>query len=175
MHAYCRAGEAWQIEWTNVDTEKNTITINNPEKHGLPRQIKVSSKLIAMLERLPKTSKRVFGDGELQHMRQNFIIQRKRIANKTQNPRIMQIHFHTLRHWGATMLYHKTKMLLHVQKQLGHRSIISTILYTHLVDFEGDEYLTRRTNNIDEAEELLKSGFDYITDMEGYKLFRKRK
>ena len=73
------------------------------------------------------------------------------------------------------MLYHKTKLLLHVKEKLGHRSIVSTILYTHLVDFEGDEYITKRTNNIDEAEELLKSGFDYITDMEGYKLFRKRK
>jgi len=171
----CRAGEAWRLEWIDIDTKSNVITINNPEKHGLPRQIKVSSKLIAMLERLPKTSKLVFGDGKLHYLRQNFIYQRRRIAKKLQNPRIMRIHFHTFRHWGASMLYHKTNSLLVVKERLGHRSILSTMIYTHLVNFESNEFITRRTNNIDEAEDLLKAGFDYITDMEGFKLFRKRK
>lgn len=171
----CRAGEAWQLEWTHIDCEHNIITINNPEKHGLPRQIKVSSKLISMVQALPKTSKHVFGGHMLAHFRKNFTIQRRRVANTLKNPRIEQIHFHTLRHWGASMLYHKTKSILHVKERLGHRSIVSTMIYTHLVSFESDDFITRRTKDIDEAEELLKAGFDYVTDMEGYKLFRKRK
>jgi len=171
----CRAGEAWRLEWTHIDCEHNIITINNPEKHGLPRQIKVSSKLISMIQALPKTSKHVFGGHMLAHFRKNFTIQRRRVANTLKNPRIEQIHFHTLRHWGASMLYHKTKSILHVKERLGHRSIVSTMIYTHLVSFESDDFITRRTKDINEAEELLKAGFDYVTDMEGYKLFRKRK
>ena len=53
---WCRSGEAWRLEWTDVDSERNIITINSPEKNRLPRQFRVSSKLIAMLNVLPKTS-----------------------------------------------------------------------------------------------------------------------
>jgi len=38
----------------------------------------------------------------------------------------MQIHFHTFRHWKATMEYHKTKAILHVMKVLGHKNINNT-------------------------------------------------
>jgi len=38
------------------------------------------------------------------------------------------------------MTYYKTKDVLYVKKILGHKSINSTLLYTHLVSFEGDEY-----------------------------------
>ena len=124
---------------------------------------------------LKKKGRHVFGEGKQISLHNKFIHQRRRVAKNLQNPRIEQIHFHTLRHWHATMLYHKTKSILHVKERLGHKTITSTMIYTHLVNFEGDEYVTKRTKDIDEAEELLKAGFNYVTDMNGYKLFRKRK
>ncbi|NIR86411.1 tyrosine-type recombinase/integrase [Candidatus Bathyarchaeota archaeon] len=96
-------------------------------------------------------------------------------AHKLQNPRINRITFHTLRHWGAIMEYHRTKDILHVKEGLGHRSITSTIIYTHLVNFEGDEYHTATSKSIKEDEELLKAGFEYVTERSGVKVFRKRK
>jgi len=53
-----RSGEAIQLKWVDVDNRNNTITINEPEKGGNPRIIKVSSKLIAMLNDLPHTEKK---------------------------------------------------------------------------------------------------------------------
>jgi len=170
-----RSGEAWRLGWKDLDSENNIITINRPEKHGLPRQIKVSSKLVSMLQKLPKKSQRIFGDVKLCHFRKNFICQRKRIAKKLENSRIEQIHFHTFRHWGASMLYKETKSLIHVKERLGHRSVTSTEIYTHLINFESDEYITQRTSSINEAEKLLQAGFEYVCEMDGYKLFRKRK
>ena len=137
----------------DVDSNHNVITLNNPEKNGSHRQVKISSRLIAMIEALPKNSEYVFGDGLLHHFRKNFMIQRKRIAAMLQNPKINGITFHTLRHWGATTEYHRTKDILHVKERLGHKSITSTLIYTHLVNFEGDEYhtslqkLLRKTRN----------------------------
>jgi site-specific recombinase XerC len=55
--------------------------------------------------------------------------QRKRLAEKQQNPRLNQIKFHTLRHWFATTEYAKTNVLLHVQERLGHRNINSNGIY----------------------------------------------
>jgi len=170
-----RSGEAWKLEWVELDTKRNTITVNKPEKYGNPRRLKISEELVCMLSRLPKDSKRIFRDANLRGFRSSFCQQRKRIARRLDNPRIQQITFHTLRHWKATMEYHKTKDILHVQKILGHRSINSTLLYTQLVHFEGNEFTCKVAATIDEAKELVKAGFDYVTEMEGKKLFRKRK
>jgi len=172
---FCRAGEAWHLEWINIDSERNVITINAPEKHGTARQVKVSAKLISMLNKLPKKSQRVFGDGLLNYFRKNFLQQRRRVAMKLQNPRMTRITFHTLRHFGATMEYHKTKDILLVQRKLGHRDIKSTLIYTHLVNFEGDEYHTATSKSLKKDEELLKAGFEYVTERDGIKIYRKRK
>ena len=45
-----RIGEAVQITM-DVKAERNKITINGIEKHGLPRTIKVSNGLITMIKR----------------------------------------------------------------------------------------------------------------------------
>ena len=71
--------------------------------------------------------------------------------------------------------HHWTKDILHVKQLLGHRSIQSTMIYTHLINFEGDEFTCRTAKTIEEAKGLIEAGFDYVTDMNGYKLFRKRK
>jgi integrase len=129
-----------------------------------------------MLNALPKESQYVFGNKYLRSHRSNFTRQRRRIAKKLQNPRLDKITFHTLRHWKATMEYHKTKDIIHVQQLLGHRSILNTMIYTHLVNFENPgEFTCRLAKTLDEAKELIEAGFEYITDMDSLKLFRKRK
>jgi len=170
-----RCGEAWQLKWINVDTENHTITVNNPEKHGNPRMIKVSGKLIAMLKSLPKKHERVFGKATLGTRRNVFNKQRRRIADKLKNPRIMKITFHTLRHWKATMEYHKTKDILHVKQLLGHRSINSTMLYTQLITFERDDFTCRVAKQKKEISELIEAGFEYVCDLNEAKFFRKPK
>ena len=170
-----RIGEVWQLRWTDVDEEKRTVKCR-PEKHGDPRMFKVSAKLIAMLNALPKTSERVFRGTSLNGHRWNFTKQKRRLARKLQNPRINQVTFHTFRHWKATMEYHRTKDILHVKRMLGHRKIESTLIYTQLVDFECDDDFTCRTaRTLEEASQLIEAGFDYVTDIDDAKLFRKRK
>jgi len=58
---------------------------------------------------------------------------------------------------------------------LGHKNIKNTLVYTHLVNLEGDEYVSKVAWNLEEACKLVDAGFDYVTDVEGAKLFRKRK
>jgi hypothetical protein len=45
----------------------------------------------------------------------------------------------------------------------------------HLVTFEGDEYHIATAKTIKEDEELLSAGFEYVTEREGIKIYRKRK
>jgi len=77
------------------------------------------------------------------------------------------------------MEYHKTKDILHVKQLLGHKSVINTEIYIHieqaLYSQEDAEYITRVASSLKGARALLEAGFEYVTDMNGYKIFRKRK
>jgi len=170
-----RCGEAWNLKWLDVNFENRTVTVNNPEKHGNPRMLKISDKLITMLNSLPKNCDRVFEAKSLRSFRQNFMIQRKRIAQKLGNPRIRRISFHTFRHWKATMEYHKTKDILHVKQMLGHKKIENTMMYTQLISFESDQFHVRTAKTLKEACKLVEAGFEYVTDMDNCKIFSKRK
>jgi site-specific recombinase XerD len=65
-------------------------------------------------------------------MRISLCNTRKKLARKLDNPRLDQIHFHTLRHWKATTLYHQTKDILYVKQFMGHRRIESTLVYVQI-------------------------------------------
>ena len=169
-----RYGEAYKLQWIDLDFENNTARIT-PEKGSNPRLFKLSNRLIAMINRLPKTSSQVFTYKGMYNLRKIFSRQRRRIAGKLGNPRILMIHFHTLRHWKATMEYHRTRDILHVMQFLGHRNIKTTLRYTQLIAFADDEYTCRVADNVEQAKQLVESGFDYITDIDGHKLFKKRK
>lgn len=96
-------------------------------------------------------------------------------AHKLHNPRINRTIFHILRHFYGTMEYHHTKDILHVKERLGHRSITSTLIYTHLVSFESDEFHVRTAKTLKEDEELIQAGFEYVTQRDEVKIYRKRK
>jgi integrase len=158
-----------------VDFEKRVIVLNNPEKHGNPRAFMVSEKLVAMLNRLPKDNSKMFGLQLWRITFNNFNKQRKNAARKLSNPRLLRIHFHTLRHWKATMEYNRTKDILYVMKLSGHKNIANTLIYTQLVKFEGDEYNSAVAITVEEAKKLIEAGFEYVCNHENVMLFRKRK
>jgi integrase len=133
-----------------------------------------------MLNQLRKNTKRAFGKATFSSLRGTFCASRKKAAKKLANPRLLQIHFHTLRHWKATMEYHKTKDPYHVKQLLGHKSLRNTEIYINLEqaifsERDDSEYTTRIAKTVKGARALLEAGFEYVTDMEGFKLFRKRK
>jgi len=77
------------------------------------------------------------------------------------------------------MEYHKTHDPDYVRRLLGHRSLMSTQIYINMeraIFSENDqEFHVKVAENLDEACKLLAVGFEFVTDLEGKKLFRKRK
>ena len=174
-----RIGEAWRLKWIDIDLERNTLTLNLPEKRGNARIFKISPKLKRMLLVLPNHHERVFGYVNLNNTKHTYLELRKRIAKRLQNPRILRITFHTFRHWKATMEYHCTRGIIHVMKFLGHRDIRNTMRYIDIADhvfkYKADEYTTRVAANVKGARALLEAGFEYVMDRDGVMIFRKRK
>ena len=175
-----RSGEAWQLKWNDIDLESSTVRIT-PEKGSNPRIVHLSKKLIGMLNALPKNYQdRVFSNPghPLDYYRDNYCQQRKRIANKLQNPRLQRITFHTLRRWKGTIEYHRTKDTLHVMQILGHKNIKNTLLYVQLAEelFKDEiEFISKVAKTENEICSLVEAGFEYVCEFNGHKIFRKKK
>ena len=113
-------------------------------------------------------------------MRSNFVMQRRRKAAIFKNPQLLKVTFTSIRHWKATVEYHKTKDILYVKQLLGHKGIKNTRVYIDLEravfgDERNAEWISRAANSVKGARSLIEAGFEYVTDVDGYKLFRKRK
>ena len=72
------------------------------------------------------------------------------------------------------------KDIILVMNRRGHKSITSTQINVKLLQTQGkEEYISKVATTLDEAQALIESGFEYITDMKHgqmtYKLFRKKK
>ena len=143
-----RPGEAWQLRWSDYDKATRTVRVT-PEKGSKSRTYKISKELAEMLDNLPrKYGERIFSKPgmSLDHHSRNFALQRKRIAHKLKNPRLLRISFKTLRHFKATMEAWRTRDPFHVQEFLRHKNIKNTMRYIHLAQvlFKNEqEYITK--------------------------------
>lgn len=176
-----RAGEILNLKWSDVDFESNILRIT-PEKGSRARVIKVTKNLINRLGHVKKVNRvkdpnRIFGAYNSVH--KMYSLQKKNIARKLGNDRLLRITFHTLRHWHATKLYHETKDIYFVQRRLGHKRITNTMKYIHLADTyfgeENDEFIIKVAENIEQAIPLVESGYTEAADFNGVKIFKMRK
>jgi hypothetical protein len=58
---------------------------------------------------------------------------------------------------------------------LGHKRLENTLVYTHLVSFRKDDYVCKVAKTVEEATALIENGFEYVTEIDGIKLFREPK
>jgi integrase len=140
--------------------------------------LKVSSQLMGLLSTLGRNNEWVFRrnkEARLDTLACYFMRERKKISKSLNNPKIQSITWKSLRHYKATMEYSKTKDILYVKQLLGHVNINNTLVYTHLVNFSSEEYTCKVAKSLEEASKLIEAGFEYVTEMEGIKIFRKRK
>jgi len=174
-----RSGEVARLKWVNVDLERKTITLNDTSKSGIPRSFDISSKLVSMLAVLPKTTEYVFGTSCKVTRSSIFYRQRKNLARKLGNPRLVNIGLHTFRHWKATELYHQTKDVRLVKEFLGHRSLDTTLLYIqlekHLYNEDTNTFTVKAIRNAEEIAPLLEVGFEYVCQKDDLTFLRKRK
>jgi integrase/recombinase XerC len=174
-----RISECLTLEWTALDFQNDVIRLVTAKKNSLPRIFNVSNACMNKLASLQRKHKKVFGTMTRKNATWNLITARKRIAKRTTNPRIAKIHFHLIRHYFGTLLYHKTKDMDYVRRQLGHKSILNTQLYVNLEQAlftaSSNEYHVKVASTVEEALRLVEVGFEYVTEMDNKKIFRKRK
>jgi len=167
--------ERAKLRW--FDLNRGIVNVETA-KYGAARTLRLKAQTVAMLkEYLGKhgfgLDDRVFP--KTRTMRTAFQRIRQRTAEKLQKPELLRVTLYSFRHYFATMLYQKTKDILLVKRQLGHRRIENTLVYTHLIDFRDEEFTVRAAETVEQATKLIESGFEYVTEMGEVKLFRKPK
>jgi len=60
-------------------------------------------------------------------------------------------------------------------KLLGHKCLSNTQRYIQLLPDLSDDYVCDIAKTLQEARKLVENGYEYVTEMGGAKLFRKRK
>jgi integrase len=175
-----RPVELMRLTLRNIDLQQGVVY---PEtaKHGSPRALKLSNETLNILNKYIASwnvpfDAHLFGKWTSEQYSKYFRIYRNVTAEKMQDPSIKSIRLYDLRHYFATMTYHRTKDLLFTKQQMGHRKIETTLIYTQLLQFDKDDnYTCKVAQNIEQATDLIENGFEYVTEMDGLKLFRKRK
>jgi len=174
-----RPVELCRLEVKDIDLDKRLI-YPKTAKHGNPRKLKISISLKEMLnEHIHKykldTSDKLF-KGNSQAYGKHYRMLRNRLAEQLHDPSLKTIRLYDFRHYFATNLYAKTRDILHVKQQLGHRKIETTLIYTQLLNLNDDEWTCKTAINVKDATALIENGFEYVTTTpNALMLFRKRK
>jgi len=173
-----RPGELSAVTWESFNYQTKTVRISAAEKGSNSRISPITDKTIEMLSNLPQRKGRLFSNAD--NMRSCFFLQRRRIAKRLATPEITQISFKTFRHWKGTTTQHKYHDVYHTKLTLGHKSVKSTENYIHyeamIYEAEAnDQFIVKVVDTLDDAIKLMEVGFEYHAEVEGRKLFRKRK
>jgi integrase len=176
-----RPDEVSKITLRDIDLQRGLLSVRT-SKLGAERTIKLKETAIMNLrtyiqrKNLTELNVRLFPKPD--KLRQKWNRYRKRAYLNFRDQELLKIRLYDLRHWFATTEYIKTRDLLHVKYLLGHRYIESTMVYVHLAQGQintSEDYSCKTAKSIEEATALIEAGFEYITEMDGVKLFRKRK
>ncbi len=171
--------ELCNLKVKDVDIDRKII-YPTTAKNGSARTLKISNSLKSMIIDHINTGKLNPNDKLFKTTAQNYgkcyRQLRNRLAKKLGNPTLQTIRLYDFRHYFATRLYAKTKDILYVKQQMGHKKIETTLKYVQLQNnTEDDEWTCRTATNTKEAIKLLESGFSYIQEIDGISLYRKRK
>ncbi|MCS7115109.1 MAG: tyrosine-type recombinase/integrase [Candidatus Bathyarchaeota archaeon] len=170
--------EVMNLRVRDVDLQ-NSVLYPSSAKYGSARAFKISQRLTDLLriyidKHNLKLNDRLF-KGSANDYGKHFRAFRNRLAVRLNDLTLKSIRLYDLRHYYATMLYYKTRDILFVKQQLGHKKIETTLRYTQLVNFNSDEYVCVIARTVDEAQKLIENGFEYVTTFNDVMIFRKRK
>jgi integrase len=167
--------ELSNVERKDIDQEQGIITAKGCKGHN-SRSFKLKPQTAEMLRNYLAKHKQNKPFPNPHAMGEEWRSTRNKLSKNLSQPQLKNIPLRNLRHHFATMKYDQTKDILLVKQLLGHKKIETTMFYTQLVTYNGEEeYTVKCATNIKEATDLLEHGFTYIQEIDGIKLYRKRK
>jgi integrase len=155
--------EILRAEW--VDFKDNVFSINHPVKGHLPGKYELTHQLTCMLNSLPRKNKRIFPTS-YKTIYSSLLCLRVKAANKFQNPALLQITFKSFRHWGGSMIAHRSNgNVLVIMRMLRHKSFKSSMKYIHTIEFKDEDFEETVASTVEEIRALGKAGWQKYDEM----------
>lgn len=134
-----RSGEIVNLAWDSVDLKRRLILVENRDgfrlKNAKPRVVPMNEWVFGFLATREKKSGLVFAFPDRRKLSVGYVGRKfKKFAQASGLPD--SIHFHSLRHTGASWLVQEGVPIYEVQHLLGHSSILVTQVYSHLTSGE---------------------------------------
>jgi len=151
IYTQLRKGDVLRLKWDQVDLETGLLTYREQKKRNKVNHKFLNDDMINLLMGIPKgKSEYIFNapvrrkKGEKEkyaalpdHDGKPLVDIKRVFTTACRKAGIKDLHFHDLRHTGASHLAMSGASLQIVQKQLGHTNITMTQRYSHLTsDFE---------------------------------------
>ena len=169
------AHELATVSRKDIDIESGILNAQGCKGHA-PRSFKLKPATTAMLREYLYKYTGIKPFPASQYMSCVWTRTRNKLAEKLQNPQLKQIPMRSLRNYSGAQLYHRTNDPIRVMRHLGHKKLETTMHYLRGINLdEEDEYTCRTASNVKEATQLIENGFTYVTEVDGLKLFKKRK
>jgi integrase len=160
---------------SQIDTEQRIISAKGCKGHA-SRTFKLEQETAELLriymhkhpEEHPFPTPKAISQAWRQH--------RNRTASKLNEPELKNVLMRNLRNYSGAQLYFKTQDPILIMRHLGHKKLETTMHYLRGIQLDGEEeYTCKSVTTIQEATQLIEAGFQYVTEMDGIKLFKKRK
>jgi integrase len=178
METGLRPVELCRLKVNDVDLEHRAV---NPitAKKGNPRTLKISQQLTASIKEWIVKNNLNLNDrlfkGDAEDYGKYYRAMRNKLANDLKDPSIATIRLYDFRRYFCSKQLSDTKDPYFVMIQMGHKKLETTQKYMHLMNLNDDEWTCKTAANVNEATALIEAGFQYVTEMDGLKLFKKRK
>jgi integrase len=178
METGLRPVELCRLKVRDLDTDHRAV---NPitAKHGAPRTLKITENLNQRIQEHITENKLQPNDnlfkGDSDYYGKPYRAMRNKLAKKLNDASIHLIRLYDFRHYFCTMTLHNSKDAFFTMNKMGHKKLTTTQKYMHLLDLDSDEWICKAASNAKEAAALIEAGFEYVQQIDGLSLYRKRK
>jgi hypothetical protein len=175
----CCPEELYQVKQKDISTEKGEISITGVKGHGSKNyKLKPQTKELLVRYLTKHTSERPFPRAHTQS--QMWFQFREKTAQKLHKPQLRTINLRNLRNYSGEQFYKNLPIRdpIALMQHFRHRKLETTMHYIRaiILDYEeDDQWISRTSTTIQEDQRLIENGFQYITERDGIKLYRKRK
>ena len=175
----CSPSELSNVTRQDIDTEQGIIRIRGTKGHA-SGAYKLKTRTAEMLRHYLAKNPQEHTFPNSKAIRQVWIDTRRRTAKKLSRPELDQIPCKNLRNYSGATFYKNLPIRdpIAVMRHLRHKKLETTMHYIRAIvlDFnEDDQWICRTSTTLQEDSQLIENGFQFVTERDGTKLFRKRK
>jgi len=175
----CCPEELYQVTQKDINIEKGEISITGVKGHT-SKNYKLKPQTKELLTRYLAKHQKEHPFPKAHTQSQMWYQFRQKASEKLNKPQLLNIDLRNLRNYSGERFYKSLPIRdpIALMQHFRHKKLERTMQYVRaiILDYEeDDQWISRTSTTIEEDAKLIENGFQYVTERDGTKLYRKRK